>query len=75
VTGEHDTALRRALSALLCVGGGVGFAQGNDRLQWPAGASRRVAAESQPLFSEKSNVVLDFHGSVQDPDLGHLHGR
>ena len=69
MTGSMAAGLRRALSALLCVGGGVGFAQGNAKLPWPPELPAALLPKASLYVSEKSNVVLDFHGSVQDPDL------
>ena len=57
------------LGALLCLGGGVGLAQGNAKLPWPPELPAALLPKASLYVSDKSNVVLDFHGSVQDPDL------
>jgi ABC-type molybdate transport system substrate-binding protein len=38
-------------------------------LPWPPELPNALAPKASLYVSEKSNVVLDFHGSVQDPDL------
>lgn len=38
-------------------------------MEWPAELPRDLPARAKPYVSEKSNVVLDLHGSIQDPDL------
>ncbi|HEY2336491.1 MAG TPA: substrate-binding domain-containing protein [Burkholderiales bacterium] len=60
---------RRALGAFLCLGGGIGLAQSNARLPWPPELPNSLLPQASLFVSEKSNLVLDFHGSVQDPDL------
>src|SRR5262245_23359091 len=62
-------AVRNALGALLCVGGGISSVQGNAKLPWPAELPNALVPKASLYVSDKSNVVLDFHGSVQDPDL------
>jgi len=47
----------------------VGLAQPQARLPWPAEFPGGALPGASLYLSEKSNVVLDFHGSVQDPDL------
>src|SRR5215831_6264574 len=38
-------------------------------MPWPPEVPPGLAPGATRYVSEKSNVVLDFHGSVQDPDL------
>ena len=38
-------------------------------LHWPPELPKALLPGASLYFSEKSNAVLDFHGSVQDPDL------
>lgn len=62
------TASRLPLLALLLTAAGA--AQGESpKLAWPAEMPIALAMQSTIYISEKSNVVLDFHGSIQDPDL------
>jgi ABC-type molybdate transport system substrate-binding protein len=57
----------RIAVALLCLGSSL--AQANPRLPWPAELPTALVPKAAIYVSEKSNLVLDFHGSVQDPDL------
>jgi ABC-type molybdate transport system substrate-binding protein len=56
-------------SAILCVCAGIGCAQPPARLAWPPELPGAALPGASFYVSDKSNVVLDFHGSVQDPDL------
>jgi molybdate transport system substrate-binding protein len=38
-------------------------------LPWPQELPNALAPKAAVYVSEKSNVLLDFHGSIQDPDL------
>ena len=38
-------------------------------MAWPPELPQALAPHSIPYVSEKSNLVLDLHGSVQDPEL------
>jgi ABC-type molybdate transport system substrate-binding protein len=38
-------------------------------IPWPAELPQELFLDAKPYVSEKSNVVLDIHGSVQNPDL------
>ena len=72
MTRSMAAGIRKTLGALLCVGGGIGVAQsgtGNARLPWPQELPTALLPKASLYVSDKSNVVLDFHGSVQDPDL------
>jgi molybdate transport system substrate-binding protein len=55
--------------AVLCLGMGVALAQPVARLSWPPERTDAALPAATLYVSDKSNVVLDFHGSVQDPDL------
>jgi ABC-type molybdate transport system substrate-binding protein len=48
---------------------GSGLAQASGTLAWPPELPNALLPGSSPYISEKSNIVLDLHGSVQDPDL------
>jgi ABC-type molybdate transport system substrate-binding protein len=56
-------------AALCCALPRVGIAQMRGTMEWPPELPQDLPPQSKPYISEKSNVVLDFHGSVQDPDL------
>jgi molybdate transport system substrate-binding protein len=58
-----------AAGAVLCLCAGVAFAQAQARLPWPPELSSAALPGASFYVSDKSNVVLDFHGSIQDPDL------
>lgn len=47
----------------------AGLAQTAGTLAWPQELPEALHPQARPYISEKSNVVLDLHGSVQDPDL------
>ena len=55
--------------AILCLSNEVSFAQPPARLPWPPELPTTLPPGATNYVSEKSNVVLDFHGSVQDPEL------
>ena len=57
----------RIAAVLLCLGSSI--VQANPRLPWPAELPAALVPKASIYVSEKSNLVLDFHGSVQDPDL------
>jgi ABC-type molybdate transport system substrate-binding protein len=38
-------------------------------MEWPPELPQDLPSQVRPYVSEKSNVVLDFHGSIQNPDL------
>jgi molybdate transport system substrate-binding protein len=57
----------RITAVLLCLASAL--AQANPRLPWPAELPAALVPKAAIYVSEKSNLVLDFHGSVQDPDL------
>ena len=48
---------------------GTTLAQPAARLAWPSELPNPALPGASLYVSEKSNVVLDFHGSIQDPDL------
>jgi molybdate transport system substrate-binding protein len=54
---------------ILCLCAGFGLAQPPARLPWPSELPNTALPGASLYLSDKSNVVLDFHGSVQDPDL------
>jgi molybdate transport system substrate-binding protein len=56
-------------SAILCFCTGLALAQTPARLPWPPELPNATLTGESLYVSEKSNVVLDFHGSLQDPDL------
>ena len=71
--GAEVVSLLRMLAAIVCIGSGSGCSRPVPvqpaRMPWPPELPA-AALPGAPLYvSEKSNVVLDFHGSVQDPDL------
>src|SRR3954471_13629154 len=45
------------------------LAQSLAPLPWPAELPNALSPKAPLYVSEKSNLVLDFHGSVQDPEL------
>jgi hypothetical protein len=45
------------------------FGQAAGTLAWPQELPEALHPQAKPYVSEKSNVVLDLHGSVQNPDL------
>ena len=59
----------RISSAILCLYSGVGSAEVRAPLPWPAELPKALIPGASVYISEKSNQVLDFHGSNQDPDL------
>jgi len=67
--GIFKALLRSAAGTLLCFSTGLGIAQPRARLPWPPELPSSALPGATLYLSEKSNVVLDFHGSVQDPDL------
>jgi len=67
--GFGSSILRKAAGAMLCLFQSVGIAQTQPRLPWPAELPSTLLPGSALYISEKSNIVLDFHGSAQDPDL------
>ena len=44
-------------------------AQSRGVMPWPLEVPQNAPSKATRYVSEKSNIVLDFHGSVQDPDL------
>jgi ABC-type molybdate transport system substrate-binding protein len=54
---------------VLCLCMGATLAQPAARLAWPPELPNPALPGASLYVSDKSNVVLDFHGSVQDPDL------
>jgi hypothetical protein len=58
----------RVLGAILCLGSQVAHPQPAARMPWPPELPAALPGATF-YVSDKSNVVLDFHGSVQDPDL------
>src|SRR3954468_24414467 len=70
VAGDSMTkSTKVSAGALLCLCAGVGTAEPRGALPWPLELPSPALAGASLYVSEKSNVVLDFHGSVQDPDL------
>src|SRR5262245_6236556 len=68
--GESVTKSKKvSAGALLCLYAGIGAADPHGVLPWPAELPSAVLPGASLYVSEKSNIVLDFHGSVQDPDL------
>jgi molybdate transport system substrate-binding protein len=70
--GETGMRCRNGLAlcgivAILCIGNGIASAQA--RLPWPPELSSALLPGASLYVSDKSNVVLDLHGSTQDPDL------
>ncbi len=59
--------LSRIAAAVLCLCNEVGSAQ--VRLPWPPELPSALLPDASLYVSEKSNLVLDLHGSSQDPDL------
>jgi len=55
--------------AVLCLCMGATLAQPAARLAWPPELPNPALPGASLYVSDKSNVVLDFHGSIQDPDL------
>jgi ABC-type molybdate transport system substrate-binding protein len=57
------------LAASLCCLPRTGFGQAWGTMAWPPELPQGLLPHPSTYVSEKSNVVLDFHGSVQDPEL------
>src|SRR4051812_24333380 len=55
--------------AIACVCAQIGLAQPRARMPWVPELPSPSVTGASLYVSEKSNLVLDFHGSVQDPDL------
>jgi molybdate transport system substrate-binding protein len=55
--------------AVLCFCTGLVLAQPVARLPWPPELPNGALPGASLYVSDKSNVILDFHGSLQDPDL------
>jgi molybdate transport system substrate-binding protein len=65
--------LTRVLGAIFCLSSGIAHSQpaaspAAARMPWPPELPAALPGATF-YMSDKSNVVLDFHGSVQDPDL------
>jgi ABC-type molybdate transport system substrate-binding protein len=59
-----------AASAIFCCShSALGYAQVRAPLPWPQELPQALLPGASTYVSEKSNLVLDFHGSDQDPDL------
>jgi len=56
-------------AVIVSISAEIGSAQPPARLPWPPELPNALAPGATAYISEKSNLVLDFHGSVQDPDL------
>lgn len=68
--GESVTkSIGVSAGAILWICAEIGFAQPPARLPWSPELPSAALPGASFYVSEKSNVVLDFHGSVQDPDL------
>src|SRR5690242_2321725 len=68
--GDCVTRSKRvSAGALLCLCAGVAAAEPRGALPWPPELPSAALPGASLYVSEKSNIVLDFHGSVQDPDL------
>jgi len=63
-----DRVLGKAAGAALLLSGGFCFAQTPAPLPWPQELPQALSPGANPYVSEYV-TVLDFHGSVQDPDL------
>ncbi len=61
--------LKHVLATILFLSNEVGFAQTPAPLPWPPELPGALLPGATLYVSERSNTVLDFHGSVQDPDL------
>src|SRR6267142_5805406 len=63
-----DRVLGKAAGAALLLSGGFCFAQTPAPVPWPQELPQALSPGANPYVSEYV-TVLDFHGSVQDPDL------
>jgi ABC-type molybdate transport system substrate-binding protein len=54
---------------LSCIFGAVAVAKEPARLPWPSELPATLGQKATVYVSDKANVILDFHGSVQDPEL------
>ena len=61
--------LSRIAGAVFCLYSGWASAQVRAPLPWPPELPTALLPGASVYVSEKSNLVLDFHGSDQDPDL------
>jgi molybdate transport system substrate-binding protein len=61
--------LHAVAGAILCLFHGMSSAQEPARLPWPPELPNPLLPGSSIYVSDKSNIVLDLHGSMQDPDL------
>ena len=64
-----STVLLRLTAAVLCLLNEIASAQVPPPLPWPPELPTALLPRASVYVSDKSNVVLDFHGSVQNPDL------
>jgi ABC-type molybdate transport system substrate-binding protein len=55
--------------AIACLCAEIALAQPRPRMPWPPEMPSASLPGASLYVSEKSNLVLDLHGSVQDPDL------
>jgi len=63
------STLSGVLAAACCLFNEAASAQLPAPLPWPPELPAALVPRAGVYVSEKSNVVLDFHGSIQDPDL------
>jgi hypothetical protein len=63
------STLSGVAAAAFCLFNETASAQLPPPLPWPPELPAALVPRASVYVSEKSNVVLDFHGSIQDPDL------
>jgi|SRR5713101_7426246 len=66
---RRKSLLARAAAMVLSVGIELTQAQIQAPLPWPPELPNALVSNTSLYVSEKSNILLDFHGSDQDSDL------
>ena len=66
---RRKSLLARAAAMVLSVEIELAQAQVQAPLPWPLELPNALVSNASLYVSEKSNILLDFHGSDQDPDL------
>jgi len=67
--GRVNWLLAGFAAAFLCSCAGTAISQTLRPLPWPTELPRELLPKASLYVSEKSNLLLDLHGSIQNPDL------